>query len=210
MHLSLRSERFLAHPDRAIWAGAVLLALFALMAVLVPAEPLALERSWAEAMKDSQTPVLKDLALVFNWLGRGIGRAFSIVATGVVLLVARRWLALFAFAFTESLTPLISSLTKAVVDRARPPDGQVHPAGASFPSGHAAYAGATCVALVLLFTTPGLRRRLWWTIAALGTAGMAWSRTYLQVHWLTDAVSGGILGTGVALATFAAVQIRNR
>jgi membrane-associated phospholipid phosphatase len=41
-------------------------------------------------------------------------------------------------------------------------------------------------------------------------AGMVWSRTYLQVHWLTDAVSGAILGTGLALVTFAAVQIRKR
>jgi undecaprenyl-diphosphatase len=37
-------------------------------------------------------------------------------------------------------------------------------------------------------------------------AGMAWSRTYLQVHWLTDAAAGAILGLGVALAVFAAAQ----
>ena len=157
-------------------------------------------------MQDIQTPALKNLALVFNWLGRGIGRALSIAAIGIVLLVARRWLGLLAFAVTETLTPLISSLLKALVDRPRPPDGLVHPAGASFPSGHAAYAGATCVALVLLFTAPGPRRRLWWTIAALGIAGMAWSRTYLQVHWLIDVVAGSLLGIGVALVTFSAVQ----
>ena len=199
-------ERYFAHPRRALWIGAALLALVALTALLVPSEPLALERTWLEAMQDIQTPALKNLALVFNWLGRGIGRALSIAAIGIVLLVARRWLGLLAFAVTEALTPLISSLLKALVDRSRPPDGLVHPAGASFPSGHAAYAGATCVALVLLFTAPGPRRRLWWTIAALGIAGMAWSRTYLQVHWLIDVVAGSLLGIGVALVTFSAVQ----
>ena len=151
----------------------------------------------------------ENLALAFNWLGRGIGRALSIAAIGIVLLVARRWLGLLAFAVTETLTPLCSSLLKAHVDRARPPDGLVHPAGASFPSGHAAYAGATCVALVLLFTAPGPRRRLWWTISALGIAGMAWSRTYLQVHWLIDVIAGSLLGIGVALVTFAGVQQRS-
>jgi undecaprenyl-diphosphatase len=205
-----RTERFLAHPDRTLAIGAALLLLVAIIAALVPAEPLALERSWAEAMRDIQSPVLKEIALVFNALGRGWGRALSLAAIGLVLLLARRWVALLAFAITESVTPLISSLLKAYVARARPPDGLVHPAGSSFPSGHAAYAGATCVALVLLFSLPGPHRRYWWTAATLGILGMAWSRTYLQVHWLTDVVAGALLGIGVALLTFAAVQLWSR
>ena len=83
----------------------------------------------------------------------------------------------------------------------------LHANGSSFPSGHAAYAGATTVALVLLFTRPGSHRPIWWLIAALATAGMAWSRTYLQLHWLSDAVSGALLGTGVTLASFALIQL---
>ena len=202
----LGSEQFFVHPERALLIGAALLALVGLTAALIPAEPLALERSWAEAMQDIPTPALERVALVFNWLGRGLGRTLSLAVIGVVLLVARRWLALLAFAATEALTPLLSTLLKAHVDRPRPPGGLIHPSGASFPSGHAAYAGATCVALVLLFTLPGPRRRLWWTIAAVGIVGMAWSRTYLQVHWLTDVTAGSLLGIGVTLVTFAATQ----
>jgi undecaprenyl-diphosphatase len=44
-------------------------------------------------------------------------------------------------------------------------------------------------------------------VAAVATAGMAWSRTYLQVHWLTDVVAGAILGLAVTFTTFATVQI---
>jgi undecaprenyl-diphosphatase len=69
----------------------------------------------------------------------------------------------------------------------------------AFPSGHAAYASATCVALVLLFAAPGPGRRRWWTLAALGIIVMAWSRTYFQVHWLSDVVAGSLLGVGIAL-----------
>ena len=97
-------------------------------------------------------------------------------------------------------------MLKHLVQRPRPPDGLVHPTGASFPSGHAAYAGVTCIALMLLFTAPGSRRVLWWTVAALGIAGMAWSRTYLQVHWLSDVVAGSLLGVGVSLLVFGGAQ----
>jgi membrane-associated phospholipid phosphatase len=39
------------------------------------------------------------------------------------------------------------------------------------------------------------------------TAGMAWSRTYLQVHWLSDVFAGSVLGIAVTLGSFAAAQI---
>ena len=187
-----------------------MLALVVLIAILVPAGPLGLDRSWSEAMHHLETPLLTDLALVFNWLGRGLGRAVALTLVGLLLLRRRRWLALVAFAVAESLAPLLSTLLKVLVDRPRPPDGLVHPVGASFPSGHATYAGATCVALVLLFTTPGTRRRWWWALAGLGVVGMAWSRTYLQVHWLTDVIAGALLGSGVSLLVFAIAQRRER
>jgi undecaprenyl-diphosphatase len=176
------------------------------MALVVPAEPLDVDQSWSAAMLDIRTSWLTDLALVFNWLGRGIGWVASLAAVGIVLFARHRRIALLAFGATEAATTLSSTLLKILVGRARPPDGLVHPVGSSFPSGHAAYAGATCVALVLLFTAPGRQRRWAWALAALGVVGMAWSRTYLQVHWLSDVVGGSLLGIGVALGIFGAIQ----
>lgn len=185
-----------------------MLALVALMAILVPQGPLGVDRSWAEAMHDLETRRLTDLALAFNWLGRGIGRALGLALIGLLLVRSRRWLALAAFAVAESLAPLLSVLLKALIDRPRPPYELVHAVGPSFPSGHATYAGATCLALVLLFTAPGARRRWWWALASLGVVGMAWSRTYLQVHWLTDVIAGALLGSGISLLVFAVAQRR--
>jgi undecaprenyl-diphosphatase len=176
------------------------------MAVLVPAEPLSIDQAWSDAMQDHRRPLLEHIALVFNALGRGLGVAVTVAAIAVLLLLARRWLALAAFAVVEALAPLSSVLLKALTDRARPPDGVVHPHGTSFPSGHTTYAGATCVALVLLFTTAGPRRRWWWSVAALGIAAMGWSRTYLQVHWLSDVIGGALLGVGISLVVFGAAQ----
>ena len=195
-------EHFLSRPARAFWLGIVLLGVVALMAVFVPAEPLAVDQRWSEAMQDIRTPLLTNIALVFNALGRGLGSALTLAAVGVLLLRRRRWLALAAFAVTETLTSLSSTVLKILVGRPRPPDGLVDPVGSSFPSGHAAYGAATCIGLVLLFTNPGRRRRIWWVLAALGMLGMAWSRTYLQVHWLSDVVGGTLLGIGISLIVF--------
>jgi membrane-associated phospholipid phosphatase len=155
-------------------------------------------------MSDIQSPALKVVALAFNYVGRGLIRALALAAVGVVLILARRIVALVAYAIAEGLAPLISSVTKALVDRPRPPHELVHASGTSFPSGHATYAGVTCVVLVLLFTTRGRR---WWSFAIGGICGMAWSRTYLQVHWLSDVTAGSILGVAVALIVFGGVGI---
>ena len=199
-------ERFLSRPARGLSLGIALLGVVVLMALVVPTEPLAVDRRWSEAMQDVHTPFLTNIALVFNALGHGLGWALSLAAVGIVLIIGRRWLALVAFAVAEALTSLSSTVLKILIGRPRPPDGLVHPLGSAFPSGHAAYAGATCIALVLLFTTPGPRRRVWWTAAGLGIVGMAWSRTYLQVHWLSDVIGGSLLGMGIALAVFSAAQ----
>jgi membrane-associated phospholipid phosphatase len=203
-------ERFLAHPARAVWLGAVLLAFVCLVAVVIPAQPMGIDRSWSELMRDIRTPALTDVALVFNAAGRGLTRAVTLIGIGVLLFVARRWLALLAFVAVESATPLVSSLIKELVTRPRPPNELVHATGTSFPSGHAAYAGATCIALVVLFTPVARNRRLWWTAAFVGIAAMAWSRTYLQAHWLSDAVAGSALGIAIALLVFGGAQLATR
>jgi membrane-associated phospholipid phosphatase len=205
-HRPTSPERFFSRPARGLRAGIALLGVVAVMALVVPAEPLDVDQSWSAAMLDIRTSWLTDLALVFNWLGRGLGWLASLAAVGIVLFARHRRIALLAFGATEAATTLSSTLLKILVGRARPPDGLVHPVGSSFPSGHAAYAGATCVALVLLFTAPGRQRRWAWALAALGVVGMAWSRTYLQVHWLSDVVGGSLLGIGVALGIFGAIQ----
>ena len=187
--------------------AAALLVVVVLLALFIPAGPLSLDSRWSELMQDIQTPILHHLALVFNALGQGLWRGLTLAGVGLALLVARRWAALISFAVAESLTPLLGNLLKALVTRPRPAGAMLNPHGSSFPSGHAAYAGATAVALVLLFSRPDRKRPLWWALAAVITAGMAWSRTYLQVHWLSDVFAGSLLGIAVTLGSFAAAQI---
>jgi undecaprenyl-diphosphatase len=194
-----REEHFFRHPARALGLGVGLLTVFIALAFAVPAQPLAVDKAWSELMTDIQSPALKVVALAFNYAGRGLIRGLTIAAIGVVLIHARRIVALVAYGLAEAVAPLISSVTKALVDRPRPPHAMLHASGASFPSGHVTYAAVTCVIVVLLFTT---RSRRWWSLAAAGIVGMAWSRTYLQDHWLSDVTAGAILGVAVALIVF--------
>lgn len=200
------SEVYFARPHRACIAALVVLAAVGVAALTIPSGPLGVDSAWSEWMTDLRSPTLDDIALVFNAIGHGIVRALTLIAVGAVLLWLRRWHALVAFAVVEAAAPALSTLLKFAVDRPRPPLARISPSGASFPSGHAVYAAATCVALVVLFTRPGLRRRLWWLAAAAVTAAMAWSRTYLQVHWLSDVVAGAMLGAGVAFVVFGSVR----
>jgi membrane-associated phospholipid phosphatase len=64
--------------------------------------------------------------------------------------------------------------------------------GQSFPSGHAAVAAGFATALSIRFP------RLRWLFVTLGVAAAA-SRVVLHVHFATDVVVGGTLGTGWAL-----------
>jgi membrane-associated phospholipid phosphatase len=203
---SRSAERFFASRFRALVLGALFLTCVGVMALMVPAGPSSIDQAWSELMTDLESPALKQIALIFDALGRGIGSALTLGAIGVAIVLPRRWVALVAFAVVETLTPLLSSLLKATIGRPRPPDALIHPLGSSFPSGHSAYAAATGVALVVLFTAPRRRRDVWWVLAWLGTVGMAWSRTYLQVHWLSDVLAGSLLGAGVALVVFGIAQ----
>ena len=60
-----------------------MLAFVVLIAILVPAEPLELDHSWSEAMHHLEdAALLTHVALFFNWLGRGLGRAIALGPAG--------------------------------------------------------------------------------------------------------------------------------
>lgn len=92
--------------------------------------------------------------------------------------------------FTAAATNATVELLKRATDRARP-DGEQRRSNASFPSGHAATAFA--LALVLARRWRRLAPAFW------GFAGLvAWSRIYLNRHFLSDVVCGAIIGLAIA------------
>lgn len=148
------------------------------------------------------------VALGFDRSGRGWVRAATLGGIGLTLAGKRRWHGLAAFAATEALTPIAGNAIKLVIARERPVSPRVDPFGTSFPSGHTSYAAATAVAVVLLAADDRPVSPAAWAAAAAVITGMAWSRTHLQAHWLSDVIAGAALGAGVSLATFAVADRR--
>ena len=79
---------------------------------------------------------------------------------------------------------------KAAIDRRRP-DGEHKRSNASFPSSH----GANACALAAVLSRRWRRGAVaWWAVAVAVSA----SRVYLNRHFLSDVVVGGLIGLGCA------------
>jgi undecaprenyl-diphosphatase len=101
----------------------------------------------------------------------------------------------------------VADLIKWIVGRARPDlDRLTGFSGPSFPSGHAV-ASAACFAAFALVFGIGRSPRVQAALAAVAVglaAGIASSRVFLGVHWLTDVLGGLALGwTWFALCSIA-------
>jgi undecaprenyl-diphosphatase len=110
----------------------------------------------------------------------------------------------------------LTEVTKSILERPRPTaiPALVEAFGFSFPSGHALLAATMYITLALLALRHlhlKAQRILVGVITAVIIFSVALSRIYLGVHYLTDIVSGVVLGMAWAFliaALFAALESR--
>jgi membrane-associated phospholipid phosphatase len=180
-----------------------LLATFGVLAIVVAGNHrLGVDDAWWRWMVDGRTTVLVDASLGLDHLGGSIVQLVVRVAVAIVL-VLRSWpRRLVAWVLLALCSTPICDMMKAMVDRPRPAAGLVHAGGAAFPSGHALAATVTALGIVVALTAPGRSRRIGWVLAGVYVGAMAWSRTLLGVHWLTDVVGGILLGSALTLGAF--------
>jgi undecaprenyl-diphosphatase len=148
-------------------------------------------------MTGPHTGPARSIALAFDWYGRSASWIDLLVIGLILVLIRRPWSALFVIT-GRAVAALTSTAIKALTERERPPGQLVAAGGSSFPSGHVCAVAATVVLVAALLT--GTARKVWWVFAFIVTIAMAWSRTYLHEHWLTDALAGAALGAAVGFA----------
>lgn len=182
---------------RLAWGIGLLAAGLAIGAALrVPGfDPTPIDLWWDGVL--SATPDGPALALSLFMDAAGGGRSailWTPLTILAVLLAARRpWEAgYFAVALLASAGAV--QVLKHVLGRARPEDILVIVDVGSFPSGHVANAATLGIALWVILPRA-------WTAVAAGCwiALMAFARTYVSAHWLTDTIGGALIGAGVAL-----------
>ncbi|MGW9304468.1 phosphatase PAP2 family protein [Streptomyces cyaneofuscatus] len=201
-------------PAAALAAGIAVLALFLVLLALVAAEwsPLvALDRSVADSLHRhavAEPGLVHANRVLTDWFWDPWTMR-ALVAVAVVALWWRgaRTLALWVAA-ASLLGSLLSQGVKAAVDRERPrwPDPVDSAHFSAFPSGHAMTAVVSCGLLLWLLRLYGAGPALWAgavAVAVVSAIGVAVTRVYLGVHWLTDVVGGTLLGVAVVAFTVA-------
>jgi membrane-associated phospholipid phosphatase len=205
-HGSTGGDRYgLSHPNEAAALGTALLVLVIVGAVVVRSHPapFAVDSAWADVMMAMRRAGLTSVAeRIFDPLGRFPLSWLIVALGGVALWRDRRRRAIAVLLIGEMASWASNSLIKVAVDRPRPPGALIEASRSSFPSGHAAFAAVTAALLVGLLVSTGRRAGPAILAAALAVA-MAWSRTYLLAHWLTDVIGGLCVGAGVGLLTLA-------
>jgi undecaprenyl-diphosphatase len=195
-----------ARPIGFVVTGVVLIALACGLGwwVTSHAEPaFPVDEWWNVLVAQWFSPLLTGFSRAMNWLGGGWFAVLAVPIGGAVALVILRrpWAAAF-FLAAEAVSAAAVQVLKHLFGRVRPEDIAIMSDYGSFPSGHAANAATIAVAAVVLFP------RVW--VAAVGAVWvllMAFSRTYLHAHWLSDTLGGAMVGAGAALLVAAAFAL---
>ena len=165
--------------------------------------PFTMDVSWNALLADSTSTFLLVVSQVMDWLGGGWVGVFAVPgAIAIVLVVMRRpWGALY-FIVASIASALLVQLLKQTVGRARPEDVLVTTDVGSYPSGHVGNAATIAVALAIIFP------HVWvWIVGSAYVVLMAFSRTYLHAHWLSDTIGGAAAGAGVSFIVGAAFAV---
>lgn len=184
-------------------AAGILLALAALMGLLAclgsPSPAQALDDAWHDRMAAGEAEAPVALARALDWIGGWRGTTIVGALAVLVLVLRKRWRDLGLWVGAILVAEGASQGAKLISGRLRPTDALGHAIGSAFPSGHTTVAATVAILGVALFVPQGRPRRIGFALALVYVVAVAWSRTYLRVHWLSDVTAGALLGTAVAL-----------
>lgn len=166
-------------------------------------DPFVIDVWWNALVADWNGPILTGISQFMNWVGAGWFGVLAVPIAGAIglILLKRPWAAAY-FLVAEAVSAGGVQVLKHLFGRVRPEDIIVISDYGSYPSGHVANAATLAIAAIVIFP------RLWVALVGAGwVLLMAFSRTYLHAHWLSDTVGGVLIGAGAALIVAAAFVV---
>jgi membrane-associated phospholipid phosphatase len=153
-------------------------------------------------LHEHSNPALVSAFKVFTLLGSVPFLAVLVVAVAVPMLRRRQVNEVALLCIGGIGIEVLFSILKLVFHRPRPELAYVHLDTYSFPSGHAAgSAGIYAILFYLAARRFSMSGKLLLALAYLALVGLiAFSRLYLEVHYLSDVLAGIALGIGWAAA----------
>lgn len=188
-------------------AAFALVALFAvLLGRMMVASPIATaDRALADFFITSREAALLAFFSWFTLFGEWYSVAVISALTALLLWRWKKYTYILPLFVALAGNEFVVEVAKILVHRARPIGGAILKNGFSFPSGHAALAGALYgfLAYALCRETSSRGRKIFIiTGSALLTILMGLSRVYLGVHYVSDVIGG--YGIGLSTAGIAA------
>lgn len=167
-------------------------------------EPLAVDVAWFDFSNRTLSPPIEEVSRFLNDAGAQVvvGVMIPVVAAILFAIRGRGWAAVAVLLCGVVSAPLVNEI-KSVLERPRPDDQLISVTLSAYPSGHVANLAAVLVVLSLV-----LGWRWFGALTVVLIVAMALSRTYLNVHWITDDVGGVLLGSGLALVVWGALAGR--
>ena len=162
-------------------------------------------RQWVDPLRDGWLHVAMETVSV---LGDAVGLVTMIVlASALLWRISRGWAVLLPALMAG--TGALQYLTKWLADRPRPND---LPWG--FPSGHVLSLTVFFGVIAYLVATRSCRRHRWriatWASGGAIVLAVAFSRIYLDMHWLSDVVGGFSAGAAYLLLAITGCEVARR
>lgn len=151
------------------------------------------------AVRDTASPKLDSFANAYTTLGGGGPAVIVGVMAAIVFFLRKQRFAgiLFVAVMLGTVAIELGAKSWYAVTRPAPADALTAIGEYSFPSGHTIRAVGLAGSFVVVLLS---RKRKWWTwpvvvAFVVAAVGVGWTRVYLGVHWPTDVIASGLLGT---------------
>jgi undecaprenyl-diphosphatase len=142
-----------------------------------------------------QSPFLDSSMPLVSYLGAFPYCIFASLLAGLIFWLFKKKIESLFIIVIPYISVCISYVLKFLIYRPRPVDDLL---GNSFPSGHTIYTSilmGTIIYFLPQLVKNGLLCKMLQIAAGFVIALMAFSRLYLQQHWLSDVLAGLIIGT---------------